>query len=250
MSEQDRATNPGPREGTIWRLVEDQSRASTMKLVDSLDEQRVLEELLDPSKPPVPPECRHLHWLLFTPFRYAARSDSRFRRAGATPGVFYAAERVETAVAELAFWRLLFFIESPDTPWPANPQPLTAFAVEYATALCLDLTVPPYEVDAARWTHPTDYEPCHAIADAARAQGCGAIRSVSARDPEQGMNVSLLNCAAFAAHRPRKRMRWRLKLGPAGVIALAEDGQGKFFGREVFARDPRIAAADWNRATH
>jgi hypothetical protein len=218
-----------------------------MKLVDSLDEQRTLEELLDPSKPAVPPECRHLHWLLFTPFRYAARSDSRFRRTGATHGVFYAAERVGTAVAELAFWRLLFFLESPGTPWPSNPQLLTAFSAKYATDRCMDLTAAPHDADPDRWTHPTDYAPCHAIADEARAKGCGAIRSESARDPEGGVNVSLLSCAAFASHEPMAQTRWRFKLGPVGIIALAEDGQGRFFGRDAFARDPRIAAADWER---
>ena len=36
---------------------------------------------------------------------------SRFRRAGRTAGVFYAAESPETAVAEMAFYRLLFFAE-------------------------------------------------------------------------------------------------------------------------------------------
>lgn len=222
-----------------------------MKLVDDLDEQRTLEELLDDTKPPVPAECRHLHWLLFTPFRYPARSDSRFRRAGATPGVFYAAERVGTAVAEIAFWRLLFFLESPATPWPANPQNLTAFSVAYATPGCLDLTAPPYHAEAERWTHPTDYAPCHAIADKARALGCGAIRSLSARDPDGGINVSLLACAAFAASAPAGRHGWRIKLGPTGVIAMAEDGAGSitghFFGRDSFARDPRIAAARWDR---
>src|SRR5699024_3752910 len=119
----------------------------------------------------------------------------------------------------------LFFLESPGTPWSANPQLLTAFAAEYATERCLDLTAPPHDARAAAWTHPTDYAPCHAIADEAREQGCGAIRSASARDPAGAMNVSLLTCAAFAAPEPTARMRWRLKLGAAGVIALAEDGQ-------------------------
>ena len=104
--------NPGPRAGTIWRMVEAQHRVSTMKLIDDADEQHTLEELLDASKPPVPAECAGLHYLLFTPFRYEARADSRFRRAGATPPVFYGAEQVDTAVAEIAFWRLLFFLES------------------------------------------------------------------------------------------------------------------------------------------
>jgi hypothetical protein len=241
----------GPRKDRIWRLVEDQSRASTMKLVDDLDEQRTLEDLLDATKPPVPPECRHLHWLLYTPFRYAAESNSRFRRAGATPGVFYSAERVGTAVAEIAFWRLLFFLESPGTPWPANPQALTAFSTDYATPRCLDLTAPPHDADAVLWTHPTDYAACHAVADRARAAGCGAIRSLPARDPQGGANISLLTCAAFAATGPTGRQGWRLHLGPSGVIATADEGTGdvtgRFFGRDAFARDPRIAAARWER---
>jgi hypothetical protein len=116
----------------------------------------------------VPAECRHLDYLLFTPFRYAARGDSRFRRAGRTPGVFYAAERIETSVAEVAFWRLLFFIESPGLPWPANPLEFTGFVVRYKTEFCLDLTKAPYDADPGRWTHPTDYSHCHAVADEAR----------------------------------------------------------------------------------
>ena len=45
---------------------------STLKLVDTLAEQALLEDILEESKPPVPPECRHLHYLLSTPFRYGA----------------------------------------------------------------------------------------------------------------------------------------------------------------------------------
>src|SRR5438552_11150402 len=100
-----------------------------MKLVDTLAEQSVLESIVDASKPPLPPECRHLDYLLATPFRYGAPypKGSRFRRAGNTPGVFYASERPTTAVAEMAFYRLLFFAESPDTPWPKDAAEFTAF---------------------------------------------------------------------------------------------------------------------------
>ena len=235
--------NPGPRAGTVWRLVEAQNRVSTMKLVDNLDEQQTLEELLDATKPPVPPECQHLHWLLFTPFRYEARSDSRFRPAGRTPGVFYVAEAIETAVAEIAFWRLLFFLESPGTPWPVNPLEMTGFAATYDTPLCLDLTAPPHDVRTADWLAPSDYGACHAIAAEARAQGCGAIRSQSARDPAQGMNVSLLTGAAFAAPAPVAYQTWRLRLSDSGVLALCEAPQGRLhFPLTAFARDPRIAA--------
>ncbi len=42
--------------GACWRVVEAQHRISTLKLVDTLVEQARLEELLERSKPPVPPE--------------------------------------------------------------------------------------------------------------------------------------------------------------------------------------------------
>ena len=244
----DGTANPGPRQGEIWRVVEAQHRIATMKLVDDAGEQRTLEELLDGSKPPVPPACRHLHWLLFTPFRYEARADSRFRRAGPTPPVFYAAEAVATAVAEIAFWRLLFFAESPGTPWPANPLELTAFAVRYAASLCLDLARPPHAGRLDAWRHPTDYGPCHAVADEARRLGAEAIRSPSARDPELRANLSLLTCAAFVDRKPRRQQSWRLKLAAAGIYARCETPAVELvFDRAAFARDPRIAAFDWHR---
>ena len=115
-----------------------------MALVDTLDEQTLLEQLIEESKPAVPADCRDLHYLLSTPFRYGAPypSGSRFRRAGLTPGVFYASSSISTAVAEMSFRRLLFFAESPATPWPANAVDHTAFSVRFATRQGHDLTSP------------------------------------------------------------------------------------------------------------
>jgi hypothetical protein len=44
----------------VWRVVESQSQVATMKLVDSLDEQAILEAELDRSKPAVPVACAGL----------------------------------------------------------------------------------------------------------------------------------------------------------------------------------------------
>src|SRR5580704_18780825 len=98
-------------EGTCWRLVEAQHRVSTLKLTNTLAEQALLEELIENTKPVIPTECRHLDFLMATPFRYGAAypMGSRFRRAGRTLGIYYAAEHPSTAVAEMAFYRLLFF---------------------------------------------------------------------------------------------------------------------------------------------
>jgi len=219
-----------------------------MKLVDTPTEQGILEEILEDTKPPVPADCRHLHWLLFTPFRYAARHGSRFRRPGQTEGVFYAAERIDTSVAEIAFWRLLFFMESPATPWPANPLEMTGFSVRYDTNRCLELTAPPYNDRTAAWIDPVDYGACWAVADEARRLDCGAIRSTSARDPNGGNTVSILSCAAFVDRQPVQQRTWRLRLSPSGVSALCEAPAATLhFDRGAFASDTRVARFNWDR---
>ncbi|MEM7525893.1 MAG: RES family NAD+ phosphorylase [Pseudomonadota bacterium] len=234
--------------GEIWRIIEAQHKVSTMKLADNYDEQRRLEELLDASKPPVPIECQELHWLLFTPFRYPARSDSRFRRVGPGRAVFYAAEKEETAVAEFAFWRILFFLESPETKWPSNPLEATSFMVSYEAKRCVDLMKPPYDDRPEIWVHPTDYGKCHEIADHAFENGADAIRSVSARDPKGQANVTLLTCRAFRSKEPETMREWRLSLSSAGPYATTEyPSHSLSFGREAFARDPRIASMNWDR---
>ena len=234
--------------GSCWRVVEAQHVVSTMALVDTLEEQALLEQVLDDSKPRVPAECRDLHYLLFTPFRYGAPypRGSRFRRAGLTPGVFYASLQAATAVAEMAFWRLLFYAESPETPWPANPGEYTAFSVRYSAGKALDLSRPALNRDADAWTHPTDYLPCQALADNAREADVLAIRYQSAR--AAGRNVALLSCEAFASRAPVERQGWRIDVGAMGVRAICNFPEQRLaFDRDAFARDPRIAALAWQR---
>jgi hypothetical protein len=231
--------------GAFWRLVEAQHRISTMKLVDTVEEQALLENLLEDTKPAFPPECAGLDYLLKTPFRYgpAYPHGSRFRRAGRTPGVFYAAEQVETAVAELCFYRLLFFAESPDTPFPANAAEYSGFSAGIATSAALDLTRPPLDADRQAWEHPTDYQACQALADTARAAGLQAILYRSVRDPRRGMNLALLSPSAFSAREPLERQTWRIRLSSAGVQAIRDFPVARLgFALSDFDTDPRIAS--------
>ena len=219
-----------------------------MKVVDTLAEQEQLERLLEETKPPVPPECRQLHYLLSTPFRYGSPypRGSRFRRAGLTPGVFYASVAVTTAIAEVAFRRLLFFAESPGTPWPGNAGEYTAFAVKFRTSRGLDLNAPPFNRRAADWRDPTNYAACQALAETARTAGVDAICYDSVRG--SGRSVALLRCAAFASPEPIARQSWRLHVGPPGVRAIcAWPEQAIGFDRSAFAVDPRIASLRWDR---
>jgi hypothetical protein len=237
--------------GACWRLVEAQHRVSTLKLVDSVDEQETLEDLIQTTKPGLPPDCQHLHYLLATPFRYGAPypHGSRFRRAGLTEGVFYAAIAPQTAVAEMAFYRLLFYAESPDTPWPANPAEYTAFSAEFATARAVDLTKGRYAKNRAQWMQLTDYAPCQALAAAARTAKVDVIRYMSVRDPHQGMNLALLAGRAFAKPRPTRLQTWHLRLSDVGVHAVCESPRSRVtYGRHAFAADPRIAKLRWQRS--
>lgn len=212
-----------PADGACWRLVEAQHRVSTMKLVDTLDEQQLLEEELERTKPPGPAECRHLHYLMSTPFRYGRYpGNSRFRREGLSPGVYYAAEAVETAVAETIFYRLLFFAESADTPWPRNPLEFTGFETRYAVEAAIDLTAPPLSRDSASWTDLADYSACLALADAAREAGVGVIRYRSVRDPQGRANLALLTCTAFVEARPSAYVTWRVSLSTQQAYALCD----------------------------
>jgi hypothetical protein len=230
--------------GRFWRLVEAQHQISTLKIVDTLEEQALLETLLEESKPALPPECVGLDYLLATPFRYGAiyPHGSRFRRAGRTLGVFYASEEVGTALAEMAFYRLLFFVDSPGTPFPSNAAEYTAFAAAIEAPTAIDLTRPPLDRDRAVWADPVRYGPCQSLADAAREAGCQAILYASVRDPKRGRNIALLTATAFAAREPVERQTWRIRLSASGVQALCDFPRIRIgFAREDFAGDPRIA---------
>jgi hypothetical protein len=231
-------------------VVEAQHHVSTAKLTDSAEEQNRLEELLEANKPPVPEECRQLHYLFSTPFRYGAPypAGSRFRRAGLTPGVFYASELPQTALAELAFHRLLFFAESPATPWPSHVGQYTAFAADYVAARSIDLTAPPLNASRAFWTDLTDYGHCQMLADVARTEDIQMIRYQSVRDPGRGLNLAILTCGAFTRIEPSAYETWRLQLGGIGARAIREFPKLVIdFDRRSFERDPRIAAMKWER---
>lgn len=238
-----------PAAGACWRLVEAQHRVSTLKLVDGLAEQAVLEGILEQSKPRVPRECAVLDYLLYAPFRYGSYPfGSRFRRQGQTLGVFYASERVATAIAETAFNRLLFFAESPATPWPKNALEFSAIEVSYAAVLALDLSTQNLSQDAHVWQNLTEYGPCQELADAARDVGAMAIRYVSVRDREHGANCALLTCRAFSKKAPVSRQHWQIHFGPNGVVAFGDNhAQPLAFDTAAFAADPRISAIAWNR---
>ena len=224
-------------------MVESQSRIATMKIVDTVLEQDILEAELERSKPAIPSECQHLHWLLSTPFRYAPYPHgSRFRRARQREGCLYASRRVETAIAEDAFYRLLFFLDSPTAVRPSNLHERTAFRLTFDTSAGIDLMTPAFQARRAVLSHTTDYGPCQDLADAARKGGCQALQYASVRDPNQGANLALLCCTAVTSREPLRFQTWHIAIRTDRLEALCElPRQRLTFPLAVWAAtDPRI----------
>ncbi|MFZ4539692.1 RES family NAD+ phosphorylase [Propionivibrio sp.] len=189
-----------PWASQAWLVVEAQHIASTMKIVDDAAEQDLLESLLEASKPPQPESTADLDYLLATPFRYdPLRSGSRFR-AVTDPGVFYGAQDVCTACAELGYWRWKFLKDAVDLD-RLEPVAHTAFRADISTSV-VDLRVPPFNVDAARWMHPTDYSATQAFAGTARVARVGGIVYQSVRYPEPSWCVAVLTPQAFFSRKP------------------------------------------------
>ncbi len=193
---------------SIWRIVEAQHVASTMKLVDNAAEQDLLESLLETSKPPLPDDARELDYLLATPFRYdPIRPGSRFRGVS-DPGVFYGAANIPTACAELGYWRWKFLIEAEDLD-RIEPVAHTGFRADVHTT-SVDLRTSPFNRDAVLWLHPSDYSPTQAFAGTAREADIGAIVYQSVRDPDAGWCAAILTPAAFSSkkHHPSTQTWW------------------------------------------
>jgi hypothetical protein len=207
----------------LWRVVEAQHTASTMRLVESLEEQAALEAVLEESKPPLPPAVRSLHYLLATPYRYRPHHGSRFR-AALEPGVWYGAELLRTALAEKSYWRLRFLLDSPGTP-ALKPVPHTAFQATVRTAAALDLTRAPLASERAAWTDRSSYAATQALAANARAAQIHIIRYESVRDPQHAACAAVLDPAAFGRARPRGLETWFIAASRE-LVRCARDERG------------------------
>lgn len=210
-----------PLSADPWRAVESQTQVSTRKLVDTDAEQAVLEELIDGVKPPVRTSLR-LHYLLSTPFRYpplrhGSRFGTRYER-----GIWYGSETVRTTFAEVAYYRLLFLAGSRAELGPVATQ-LTTFRVRVRTARGADLAVPPFDTHRQAIASPVSYAATQAMGAGMRADEVEAFRYPSARDVSGGLNVAVMDPAAFGRARPREFVNWHCTAKPERVEMRGRD---------------------------
>jgi len=178
--------------GRFRRVVEAQFRNSTRKLVDSDDEQRALEELLDvKAKLPVPAGFEGLHYLLYTPFRHPPlRHGSRFGTRGER-GILYAARELPTVFAEVAYYRLLFL--------EGTAALLSPIQVE--------LTVEPFRAFEERISSPVSYADSQRLGLEMREAGVQTCLYVSARARGRATNIAVFE-NVFRPSRPLDEERW------------------------------------------
>ncbi|MGB4074113.1 RES family NAD+ phosphorylase [Pseudomonas sp.] len=198
-----------PLRGRLVRLVESQAQVATLQLVDTLAEQALLEELLETSKPPLPHNAEPLHYLLKTPFRYPPlRWGSRFGSVH-EPSLFYGALRIETAMAEAAYYRFLLWdgMASPPPSGRILSEHCT-FEARYQVERGIQLQRAPFASFQAQLCHASAYQDTQALGVAMRGAGVEAFEYRSARCPLGGNNVALFVPEALAEKRPRNLLSW------------------------------------------
>jgi hypothetical protein len=210
-----------------WRVVEAQHQIATRKLVDSDEEQALLEELVEQVKPP-PVAGDELHYLLATPFRYPPlRHGSRFGTA-AQRGIWYGALELRTAFAEVAYYRLLLLDGTTVELAPLEVD-LSVFQASVSTNRFVDLTAPPFASWQSLISSPIHYGESQPLGSRMRADGVEAFSFVSARDPGKGSNIGLFSPAAFSRREPTTPITWHCTAAAEGVELVRRD----FFERSV-----------------
>jgi RES domain len=214
---------------TAWRAVEAQHQVSTRKLVDSAEEQLLLEQLIDRAKPPDRSGGRQ-HYLLFTPFRYpplrhGSRFGARFER-----GLWYGATSRRTVFAEVAYYRFVF-LEGTSANLGAVATALTLFTVRAHTARGIDLAAPPFDAHRRTIASPTSYRATQALGTAMREAGVQLFRYPSARDDQGGMNVAAFTPDVFGTAKPRGFETWHC----TATLDRVEIAKRDYFSRHTHA---------------
>jgi hypothetical protein len=214
-----------------WRVVEAQHQLSTRKLVDSAEEQMLLEDMLERVKPPSRAPAR-LHYLLSTPFRYPPlRHGSRFGTRF-DPGIWYGSESRRTAFAEVAYYRLVF-LEGTSAKLDLITTQHTVFCARVRTTHGVDLSASAFAKSRTTIASPSRYTATQALGNDMRAAGVEAALYPSARDKEGGLNVAVFSPRAFTGSKPKDLQTWHC-VAHRGRVEVAKRDH---FGVERYAFD-------------
>lgn len=223
---------------TLVRMVESQSYIATRRLVDSNEEQKILEAELEKSKPPCPVTNARgrLHWLLFTPFRYPPLQGGGRFHTRAEQSLFYGAKELETAMAEAAYKRFVFRANTTADIKDTHIR-YTSFRVEIKTDKGIDLTLPPFKQYTHLISNPLSHAESQPLGSAMRNAGIEAFLFFSAR-VQHRQNCGVMSVEAFAHNNPLDSHGWvvfdaETKMEFRRDVPMCRDGT-KVFHREEF----------------
>lgn len=176
-----------------WRVVEAQHISSSRDLVDTIEQHDLLEELLEESKPPV---SKDKHYLIFSPFRYPPLEyGSRFGNKY-EPSLWYGSLELKTAFAEVAYYRLKFFLDC-EGDLEYIETPVTTFKCFISAHKGIDLTKFPFKQYTDKISNKITYEYSQPLGSAMRDAGVEAIIFYSARISD-GKNIAIYTPDIFS----------------------------------------------------
>jgi len=201
--------SPEPITNELIRVVESQEQVATNSIVDNLEEQAALEQMLENTKPSLPKSTNNLDYLLATPFRYPPLIyGSRFGTRN-EPGIFYGSLTLNTAFAETAYYRLLFWVGmSAPPPSGKFTTQHTVLGVNYETKNGLRLQNSPFSDYAEHLINPSDYSVTQLLGTKMREYGIEAFEYQSARDLDRGLNAALFTPSTLTSTKPLYKVEW------------------------------------------
>jgi hypothetical protein len=189
-----------------------------MQVVDTLEEQSLLEDIIESSKPPLTKQADKSgrHYLFKTPFRYPPlKYGSRFGRQY-QPSLFYASHTIKSALYESAFYSFYFMsrTEIPFTGVITNKK--TSFTANVVTNNYVDLCLI-NEPDLQRaLQHKSDYSYPHKIGTYMRDKGVEAFSYYSARE-DGGKHIGVFYLDTINGV-PENERQWQIKQTPDRLL--------------------------------
>lgn len=214
---------------TAWRIEPLEEKTSLRKLVDSIEEQKILEEMMRESASEV--SRSGLHPLLGNRFKNPPLTRaSRFGRK-TEPSLWYGALNVETSLVEIAFHRLAFINASVISDESVISQ-MIAFSVNLKILRGIALHEKPFIKYKNEISSPSSYAVSQLLGANMRKNNIDGFTFISARDVKAGVNVGLFKINAFAGQSPNREslQTWQcfLTANKAEFVQTSVDSERAF----------------------
>ena len=184
----------------MGRLALKSSQSSIYKITDTDDEAALVVRAITSQRANSINTFGELHPLMREPFTAKAYPGGSRFRGQFDPGVFYCADRFETAAAERGYHHHLFVKNSPELE-SSGATAFTFFTVELSMEL-VDVGLAPFSKEAQIFHDKNSYAQSQRFASLVRQSGVPGIKYTSVRNPDKAFCVAMLSPEGFAATQP------------------------------------------------